>query len=377
MDVRTGVAADGRSGRVDLRTGGRADGWTCGPVDGRTGVADGLERNGGGRRARVNGAPTGARTGGSAAECPARRDRPRETGENGARPSLPCLPRPIAIGGHELSQQRPSPSARPTRRERRAAERGTQRRPSSAAPRRPAWRSPIVLLTGAAALIGVVVIAFAMLSTGQVSTAELKAPADPTPSSLWDGRAIGPASAPATLIVYEDFQCPACDAFTTQTEPQLVREYVEPGKLRIVYKDFLIIGPESLDAAVAARCAGDQGLFWPYHDYLFANQKGENKGAFKRDRLLAIGRAVGVDEAAFAACLDTQAPAQAAQAETSEGRAAGVDATPTMFLNGTKIRGVPPYVDLKAAIDAIVSGASPAPSAGAGASPGASSSAAP
>lgn len=234
-----------------------------------------------------------------------------------------------------------------------------------------------MLLTGAAALVGIVVIAFAMLSTGQVSTADLKTPADPTPKSLWDGRAIGPANAPATLVVYEDFQCPACDAFTTQMEPQLVRDYVTDGKLRIVYKDFLIIGPESLDAAVAARCAGDQGLFWPYHDYLFANQKGENKGAFKRDRLIAIGRAVGVDEAAFTACLDTQAPAQATQAETNEGRAAGVDATPTMFLNGTKIRGVPAYLDLRKAIDAIVSAASPASSTGAGTSPGASSSTSP
>lgn len=292
-------------------------------------------------------------------------------------PSWPCLPRPIAIGGPQLSQQRPSSPVRQSRRERRAAERGIQRRSSRATTRRPAWRSPIVLLTGAAALIGVVVIAFAMLSTGQVSTADLKTPADPTPKSLWDGRAIGPASAPATLVVYEDFQCPACDAFTTQIEPQLVRDYVEPGKLRIVYKDFAFLGPESLEAAVAARCAGDQGLFWPYHDYLFANQKGENKGAFKRDRLIAIGRAVGVDEGAFGACLDTQAPAQAVQAETSEGRTAGVDATPTMFLNGTKIVAVPAYPDLRRAIDAILSGTSPAPSAGAGTSPGASSSAAP
>ncbi len=221
----------------------------------------------------------------------------------------------------------------------------------------------MVLLSGAAAVVAVAIIAFAMLSTGQISTADVKAPADPTPQSVWDGRAVGPADAPATLVVYSDFQCPACESFSTTTEPQLLTDYVSAGKLRIVYKDFSFIGQESLDAAVAARCAGDQDLFWPYHDYLFANQKGENQGAFRRDRLIAFGEVVGVDQATFKSCLDSQAPLDAAEAETVEGRGLGVDSTPTLFLNGTKIVGVPAYLDLAARIDALIAGGSPAPSA--------------
>jgi protein-disulfide isomerase len=234
----------------------------------------------------------------------------------------------------------------------------------------------MVLLTGGALVIGVVVVAFALLSSGQVSSGELQAPTEPTPQALWDGRAIGPSSAPATLTVYSDFQCPACDTFATKMGPELVKDYVGAGKLRIVYKDFAFIGPESDAAAVAARCAGDQGLFWPYHDYLFANQKGENLGNFNRDRLIQIARAVGVkDEATFTSCLDTQPPLDATKAETAEGQGLGVQSTPTLFLNGEKIVGVPAYTDLAAKIDAIVAG-SPAPS-GSAAAPSPSASAAP
>jgi protein-disulfide isomerase len=150
--------------------------------------------------------------------------------------------------------------------------------------------------------------------------------------------------------------------FATQSEPQLIRDYVEPGKLRIVYKDYAFIGPESFDAAVAARCAGDEGLFWPYHDYLFANQKGENKGAFDRSHLVAMGEAVGVDQAAFQACLDTQPPLDATNAETAEGVTLGVTSTPTLFLGDQKIVGVPAYEALAGAIDSALAGSSPAPS---------------
>jgi protein-disulfide isomerase len=234
----------------------------------------------------------------------------------------------------------------------------------------------MVLFTGAAVLVGAVIVAFALVSSGQVSSGELKTPVDPAPQSLWDGRALGPTTAPATLSVYSDFQCPACDTFATKTEPELIKDYVQTGKLRIVYKDFAFIGPESFDAAVAARCAGDQDLFWPYHDYLFANQKGENTGNFNRDRLTEIARAAGVkDEATWTSCLGTTPPLDATKAETSEGQGLGVQSTPTMFLNGEKIVGVPAYTDLAAKIDAIVAG-SPAPSAS-GAAPSGSASTAP
>ena len=211
----------------------------------------------------------------------------------------------------------------------------------------------MVLFTGGAVLIGVILVAFVMLSSGQLAPATIKAPVEPTPQSAWDGRAIGAKDAPLTLEVFSDFQCPACDAFTTQTEPQLVKDYVLPGKLRIVYKDFSFIGQESLDAAIGARCAADQGLFWPMHDYLFANQNGENKGGFNRPRLLALGAAAGVDAARFSACLDAKPGEADVKAETAEGQAKGVTSTPTLFINGRAVAGAleRPYYDYAVIIE--------------------------
>lgn len=222
----------------------------------------------------------------------------------------------------------------------------------------------MALLSIGAVVVGIVVIAVALLSTGQLgpqSTA-LKDPVDGIPAkSLWDGRALGSKTAPVTLEAFEDFQCPACDMFSTQTEPQLIKDYIADGKLRLVYKDMAFIGPESVDAAVAARCAGDQGLFWPFHDYVFANQKGENKGYVSADFLRSIATKVGADVNAFNACVGTQAPRDAVAAETKEGSDRGVVSTPTLFLNGQKIVGVPAYTDLKSAIDQILAGASESP----------------
>jgi protein-disulfide isomerase len=113
---------------------------------------------------------------------------------------------------------------------------------------------------------------------------------------------------------------------------------------------------ESLRAAVGARCAGDQGLFWPYHEWLFANQKGENQGHFSDAFLKAIAVAVGVpDMEKWAACTKDQAVADAAEAEKAEGTQRGVNGTPTLFVNGENV-GFPAYLDLKAKIDAIVAG---------------------
>jgi len=84
----------------------------------------------------------------------------------------------------------------------------------------------------------------------------------------------------AIIIEYADFQCPFCGKFFKETEETLIKDYVDAGKVRFVYRDFAFLGKESLKAAEAARCAGDQGKFWEYHDYLYNHQNGENQGAF-------------------------------------------------------------------------------------------------
>jgi protein-disulfide isomerase len=112
---------------------------------------------------------------------------------------------------------------------------------------------------------------------------------------------------------------------------------VAKGQLRLNFHDYAFIGQESLDAASAARCAGEQGRFWDYQDWLFANQNGENKGWLTRDRLVAIAAGVGLDRAAWATCYDGGAQRPAVTAETQLGVGAGVTRTPTLVLDGTVI----------------------------------------
>ena len=263
----------------------------------------------------------------------------------------------------------------PSRHDRREAARRDQRLTAArtAAPK-PAWQSPMVLLSVGAVTVGLIVI---LLASGVLggknggSTGDLLIPIRPTPPELVDpsnSRAVGPADAPVTVEVWSDFQCPACGSFARTIAPDLVEEFVRPGTVRVVYRDMAFIdggavGGESQQAAAAARCAGDQGKFWQYHDYLFENQKDENKGAFRRERLDQIATAVGLDMTAYRSCMDGgDAPKQATKAETAQGNAAGVSSTPTLAINGVLQKaGALPMTDLRTLIAAELAKVSPAP----------------
>jgi len=167
-----------------------------------------------------------------------------------------------------------------------------------------------------------------------------------------DGRTLGLASAPVTMDVWSDYQCPACRTFVVGTLPRLIAEYVNPGLVRVVYHDFAFLGPESLSAAVGARCAARSGRFETYHGLVYANQGAENDGGLANPRLTVIATAAGLDASTFQACLDDPALAQAVKAETEHGRALGVTATPSLVLGGLLVRGVPAWDDLVAMLAA-------------------------
>jgi len=271
----------------------------------------------------------------------------------------------------------------PTRKDRREAARRDQRLAAArtAAPK-PAWQSPMVLLTVGAVAVGLVVVLVASGVLGGKnggSTGDLLVPIRPTPSELVDTtnpRALGPADAPVTIEVWSDFQCPACGFFAKSIEPDLIDEYVRTGDVNLIYRDMAFIDNsekgESHQAAAAARCAGDQGKFWEYHDYLFENQNGENKGAFDRATLDQIATAVGLDMTVFGSCMSSDAAVQAVSAETAQGKTAGVVSTPTLAINGVlQPAGAIPMADnssgpgLRTLIEAELAKVSPAPGASA------------
>lgn len=154
---------------------------------------------------------------------------------------------------------------------------------------------------------------------------------------------LGDSKAPVTVIEYGDYQCPFCGKFFREVEPTVREQYVAKGKVRWVYRDFAFLGQESNLASEAARCAADQGKFWEMHDYLFAHQSGENKGAFSKDNLKKFAQALGgLDQTKFNACLDSGKYTSAVQAETIGGQKAGVSGTPSNFINGVLSVGALP-----------------------------------
>lgn len=180
----------------------------------------------------------------------------------------------------------------------------------------------------------------------------------PAPVSASD-RIFGNPAAKVTLVVYEDFQCPFCGKFHLETEMKIRDAYVQDGSVAFVYRDFAFLGPESDKAAEAARCAGDQGKFWEYHDYLFEHQNGENEGNFADSYLKSFAQNIGLDRIAFDSCLDSGKHAQAVMDQKTEGEEAGVTGTPKGFIlrDGkvvATIDGAEPYGTVKAKIDSAL-----------------------
>ncbi len=134
---------------------------------------------------------------------------------------------------------------------------------------------------------------------------------------------------------------------------QIAPQYIDTGKAKVVYHNFAVIGDESIWAAEAADCAGDQNKFWDYSTYLLENQAGENQGAFTKDKLKQFAVKLNLDASLFNTCLDSDKYKTSVQQELNQGQSLGVRATPTFFVNGQKFEGMIPADQLTKLIDSL------------------------
>lgn len=163
-----------------------------------------------------------------------------------------------------------------------------------------------------------------------------------------NGRAWGPADAPIKVLAFVDAQCPGCGLYTTRFEPGIIAAFAKTGKVRYEVRLMSFIGAESVDAARAALCAMDQDKFWQMHAALFANQWGaENSGNFTRANLQTMASQLGMDTAAFNACIDARKYDTLIQADATEASRLGVHQTPTFAVNGRLVDGVQNVDDFK------------------------------
>ena len=155
----------------------------------------------------------------------------------------------------------------------------------------------------------------------------------------------GSDKAPVTIVKFEDFECPYCK----RVQPSLtavLKQY--DGKVRLVHKDLPLeaIHPKAQLAAEAARCAGEQGKFWQYHDALY-----ENAPKFTPPELKSYAKTIGLTATSFEQCLDGRKYKAAVQKDLAEGAKLGLTGTPSFFINGREISGALPVESFAAIID--------------------------
>lgn len=206
-------------------------------------------------------------------------------------------------------------------------------------------RTPRYALLGVALIAAAVVTSFIGLQAFGGDDARV-----PPRVANGEGRVLGVANAPVTVVEYADFQCPVCKRAETGIISKIEEDYVLDGRVNIEFRMFPFLGQESWAAAQAAEAAREQGKFWEYHDALFNAQGRENSGAFKYDNLVQIAAEVGLDVPEFEATIGQHLAAL--QAEADAARAEGVNSTPTFYIGDRKIVGAQPYQVFVDAIEA-------------------------
>jgi protein-disulfide isomerase len=140
---------------------------------------------------------------------------------------------------------------------------------------------------------------------------------------------LGPDTATVALVEFSDYECPFCIRHFRQTMPQLVANYIKPGRIRYVFRDWPVdqLHPESIRAHEAAHCAGEQKRYWDLHARLFGPA-----GSHSADLLLGLARETGLDMAAFGACLQSRRSDAAIRQTGQMAVEMGATGTPAFFI---------------------------------------------
>jgi protein-disulfide isomerase len=196
-------------------------------------------------------------------------------------------------------------------------------------------------------IIGALLIAFVLIYPNLKPVAGVTA-VDAGTHPQADKNSMGDPKAPVKIEEFSDFQCPYCENFHKQTEPQIVETYVATGKVLFTYRSTgnwvsSNIGggkTESEDAAKAAYCAGDQNKYWEMHATLFGNVLGEDVGSFTDRRLAALAQTIsGLDMKQFNDCYNSNKYADQVAQDGKDAIAAGVTGTPSFVVSYTDASG--------------------------------------
>ena len=160
---------------------------------------------------------------------------------------------------------------------------------------------------------------------------------------------LGNPDAPITLVEFGDYQCHFCNVFYHNTEHEILENFVMTGKVNVIFKDYTIIGQDSVNAAHAAHCAGEQGKFWQYHNTLYDNWGGENSGWASNENLVKFAQQTELNMDVFTECNVEGKYAQIISTSNNDAQKLGITGTPAFYVISTntgqvqQIQGAQPY----------------------------------
>lgn len=189
----------------------------------------------------------------------------------------------------------------------------------------------------------------------------------PVKVSIDDDAVLGDKNAPLTMIEFSDYECPFCKRYFDQTYPEIKKNYIDTGKLKVVFRDLPLTfhDPMATKEAIAANCAKEQGgdtAYYKIHDAMFT-QTTSNGTGLSVDKLYTIAGEVGLNAANFKACLDGDKHKDEVKKDLADAGTAGADGTPTFFvgksdpsgtINGTRLVGAQPYAAFSTIIDGLL-----------------------
>ncbi len=236
------------------------------------------------------------------------------------------------------------------------------------------WPLPRILLLALA--LGLVVIALTSWALDDAPTGDVPAPdatgpaapaatdpgattADEPPLPVdafatrepGDPRALGDVDAPVVMVEWADFLCTFCARFAQDTEPELIRRYVDTGVLRIEWRDLPFQGDDAWLAAIAGQAAAEQDAFWELHERFFELGISELRQQLDHDSLLAIAADLGLDVEAFGAALEDPELVTRVGEEAQVAYDLGVRGTPAFIINGRPVMGAQPLEVFAGAIE--------------------------
>ncbi|MFC6355629.1 DsbA family protein [Luethyella okanaganae] len=224
-------------------------------------------------------------------------------------------------------------------------------------------RSKIINVVLAAVVVFLAVVLVAQMTAG-TSPSAVPAPSETSDQMLQtsierrdpnDPKAIGDVDAPVVMVEWTDMLCPYCAVFSRETLPNIVEEYVKTGKVRIEVRDVAFFGAESENAAVAARAAGNQGMFARYLSAVYGAAPESGHTELSREELIGFAQQIGVpDIHRFTADLDDPELMAQVRESTTTAQRLGVNSVPFFVAGGTTLSGAQPIEVFRDFLDAAI-----------------------